>query len=207
MTLTLNRRENRTMPALAHTTNRQVVAADREYLRAEDFDLEAEARELWCQLTDEKEVRDRVTRGPMRHIVNRLRRAAERSCPVVLAAKVMIWLAGPGRVEEWRLQLVPLFFQRVIERCYAGKAQRGITCIDRDEHTWESRETLLTLERRIAEAEGREVTAEALIEEARVNESEAAIQIERARALRRRARTMTLSGSAALTRRPGVAAS
>lgn len=192
------------MPKTSHTTDRASVAAryvptTGEFLTASDFDLNAEASETWCQITDDQitALRKRAGLTSWRWMIDRLRRTEDRPpCMLVHAARLIIWLAGPGKVSEAKLLLVPMFLQRVIERCCAGSAQRSLTCIDREEVRLDGRENELTSDRRIADAEGREVPVEALLEEARVNEAEATLHLERARALRRRARTIALRSSA-----------
>lgn len=196
------------MPQTAHTTNRtsaapapRYVPVTGDFLTAADFDLSAEASELWRQVTEEQitDLRKRAGRTNWRWMLDRLRRIEDRPpCMLVHAAKLMIWLAGPGKVPRAKLMLIPLFLQRVVDRCFAGNAQRCFNAIDRDELNLEAQENQLGLERRIAISEGRELSADALLKEAEAHESEAATSLELASALRRRARSLDLRSTASL---------
>lgn len=170
---------------------------DPDRLTPRDFDLEGEAREIWRQVTEDHAALARLSKSPVGHIIYRLRRANERSCPLTLIGRLVVWAAN-ARIPEAKLRLLSFWIDSVIDRCFAGSAHRTMAEIDQDEHRLESRETALTIERLTAEASGCARTAEQLEEEARVNEEEAALQLERARLLRRRARSLQLAMSRGL---------
>jgi hypothetical protein len=172
------------VPASGHTNSAPALARSGRLL-PEDLLLDTEARAVWRTVTEDKSVLRRITGGPMRWTIYRLRKEDHRSCPLELTARLIVWLANAG-ASEAMLRLIPLYLERVIENCFAGKAQRTLDEIDRDEQQIEHRENELALERRIAITP----TPASLEAEAAINEQEAAVSIERARALRRKARTV-----------------
>jgi hypothetical protein len=166
-----------------HTNAGSALArSDRERLLPEDLLLDTEARAVWRTVTEDKSTMMRITASPIRWIIYRLRKQDHRSCPLELTGRLIVWLANAG-VSEALLRLIPLYLERVIENCFAGKAQRSLDEIDREEQQLEHRENELALERRIMTPNADQLEAEAA-----VNEQEAAVSTERARALRRRAR-------------------
>jgi hypothetical protein len=169
---------------MASHTNPVSALARSDRLLPEDLLLDTEARAVWRTVTADKSVMMRITGSPIRWIIYRLRKEAHRSCPLELTARLIVWLANAG-VTEAHLRLIPLYLERVIENCFAGKAQRSLDEIDREEQQLEHRENELTLERRIGP-----VSPDTLEAEASVNEQEAAVSIERSRVLRRQARQL-----------------
>lgn len=172
-----------TTPVRGHTNSVNALARS-DRLFPEDLLLDTEARAVWLVVTKDKSIMTRIAAGPLRWVVYRLRRKDNRSCPLELTARLIVWLANAG-VSEATLRLLPLYLTRVIENCFAGTAARSLAEIDRDEQRIESRENELALERRITTP-----TVEQLEDEAAVNEQEATISTERARVLRREARRL-----------------
>lgn len=168
-------------------TKPNAVLANSNRLTPEDLLLEADARMLWLTITGEKHgnIMLRIARTPMRWVIYRLRRENHRSCPIELLGRLIVWLANAG-VSEARLRMIPLFLTRVIEECFAGNAHRTFDEVDREELQLESREHELSLERHLVSLPACE--PEQLEAEALANEQEAAVQLERARLLRRQAR-------------------
>lgn len=166
-------------------TNLPAALARPERLIPEDLRLAEEARALWKVVTDDKAAMTRIAKTPMKWVIYRLRKAAERSCPLELLGRIVVWLANAG-VSEAKLRMIPQFVSRVIDDCFAGASHRPLAEIDVDEQRIESREnegTVLRLTRTIDALSPDDLEAEAS-----TNEQEAAINTERARVLRRRAR-------------------
>lgn len=172
-------------------TKPTAVLANRDRLVPGELPLEIEARAVWLTVTKERDIMRRITAGPFRWVIYRLRRKDHRSDPLVVTAQLIVWLANAG-VSEAMLRLIPLYLTRVIECCFAGRSHRSLDEIDRDEQVAESRENQLALERRITNA-----TPEQLETEAAANEAEACVNIERARVLRRlKTRMLSFPGTA-----------
>jgi hypothetical protein len=140
--MTTNIREHMT---ILHT-NPTAALARRDRLTPEDLRLAEDARELWRTITDDKTVMKRITAGPMKWVIYRLRKTAERSCPVELLGRIIVWLANAG-ITEAKLRLIPQFFARVIDDCFAGSSHRSLTEIDVEEQRLESIENAQTIHR------------------------------------------------------------
>lgn len=166
-------------------TNSTAALARPDRLIPEDLRLAEDARELWKAVTDDKAAMKRVALTPIKWVIYRLRKAEERSCPVELIGRVIVWLANAG-VTEAKLRLIPQQISRIIDDCFAGASHRSLAEIDVEEQhieSLENEETVLRLTRSIDQ-----LSPEQLETEARTNEQEATINTERARVLRRRAR-------------------
>jgi hypothetical protein len=164
-------------------TNPASALATVDRLTPEDLGVESETRALWRELKDDVALMARIAAGSLRWIVYRLQRTDHRSDPLELLATLMIKLAGVGASESF-LRRIPLFLNRVIDECFSGRQQRSVEELDRLEFRYETEENSLSLERHIA---GRDTPA-ALEDEADAIEREMSIEIERVRAIRRRAR-------------------
>jgi hypothetical protein len=90
------------------------------------------------------------------------------------------------RLPESTVRLLVTHVESVIARCYTGNAHRTLDELDVEEGRLEAEENELALRRRIA---GDTVSVEHLEHEATLNELEANTQLERAKLLRRQART------------------
>lgn len=172
---------------MAMHTNPRAALASSHRLTAEDLRLDQESRIVWLAVTGEKfgPVMRRIAQTPLKWIVYRLRREGQRSCPLELIGRVIVGLAAV-EVSEAQLRLLPLYLTRLIDECFTGAAHRSLDELDRDEQRVEARENELTLERRVCGLG--DYTPEQLQDEALANEQEAAVQLERARYLRRLAR-------------------
>jgi hypothetical protein len=128
---------------------------------------------------------------PLRHKVYRFRRENDRSDPLELIACFIVTAAACGYPES-TVRLLVTHVESVIARCYTGNAHRTLDELDVEEGRLEAEENELALRRRIA---GDSVTVEQLEHEATLNELEANTQLERAKLLRRQARTGTARAS------------
>lgn len=154
-------------------------------LTPEEMDLGTETREVWLAVTSNKLLRARLMQSPVRNTVYRVRRKRDRSCPLELLSRLMVIMAAVGYPEA-TVDLLLIHLQGVKARCYTGNAHRSLDELDSEETKLEGAENELALLRRIA---GDAVTAEQLLREAEVNELEGTLSIERAKELRRQART------------------
>jgi hypothetical protein len=170
---------------MAVHTNTRAALARSDRLTPEDLLLDQETRTIWCAVTADRDVMRKVTTGPIRWVIYRLRRESNRSCPLELLARIIVWLANAG-VSEATLRMIPLFISRVIEECFAGSAHRTLNELDREKCGIEATEHALELDRRIEGADT--LSPDALEAEALADEREASVDIERARLLRRVAR-------------------
>lgn len=155
------------------------------HLRAEDMDLGAETRDVWLAVTSNDSLRARLMQSPLKHVVYRVRRANERSCPLELLDRLIVTMAACGYPEA-TVQLLIVHLTGVIARCYTGAAHRSLDELDVEETKYEALENELVIHRRIA---GPAVTPEQLLREAEVNELEGTLQLERGKELRRQARS------------------
>lgn len=188
----LDRMPNATSASGLRHTKVGAGFANPDRLTPRDFDLDGETRGIWRQITEHRDARVRLSKSPVGHIVYRLRRAGERSDPLEVVARLIISAANVG-IPEAKVRLLSFYLDSVIDRCFAGRAHRSIEELDRDELTRETEENRQTLERWIAAGAGRTPTPAELEAEAAANEEEAAVQIERARLLRRLARAQVLT--------------
>lgn len=166
-------------------TNSGPAFARGDRLTPEEMSLEEESRQVWLTVTSNKALRERLTNSPLRHTVYRLRRESDRSDPLELISRIIVTAAAVGYPEA-TVRLLELHVASVIARCYTGNAHRSLDELDLVEDALEAEEGKATLQRRIA---GEAVTAEQLTHEATLNELEASVQLERAKELRRIART------------------
>jgi hypothetical protein len=171
------------MTMITHTKPAPVLAHSGR-LMPEDLLLDTEARAVWLTVTNDKSVMRYIGKQSYRWVIYRLRKTENRSCPLELLGRLIVWLANAG-VSEAALHLTPLYLTRVIENCFAGRGHRSLDEIDRHEQQIEARENELALERRIAGVNPDRLEAEAL-----ANEQEAAVNTERSRVLRRKARQL-----------------
>jgi hypothetical protein len=173
--------------SLEHTvhTNSKTAFARGDRLTPEDLSLGEEARNVWLTITENRQLRDRLMKTPLRHKVYRFRRENDRSDPLELLSCFIVIAAACGYPES-TVRLLLTHIESVIARCYTGNAHRTIDELDLEEGRLESEENELGLRRRIA---GETVSAEHLEHEATLNELEANVQLERAKLLRRMART------------------
>jgi hypothetical protein len=166
-------------------TNSKTAFARGDRLTPEDLSLGEEARNVWLTITENRQLRDRLMKTPLRHKVYRFRRENDRSDPLELLSCFIVIAAACGYPES-TVRLLLTHIESVIARCYTGNAHRTIDELDLEEGRLESEENELGLRRRIA---GETVSAEHLEHEATLNELEANVQLERAKLLRRMART------------------
>jgi hypothetical protein len=173
--------------SLEHTvhTNSKTAFARGDRLTPEDLSLGEEARNVWLTITENRQLRDRLMKTPLRHKVYRFRRENDRSDPLELLSCFIVIAAACGYPES-TVRLLLTHIESVIARCYTGNAHRTIDELDLEEGRLESEENELGLRRRIA---GETVSAEHLEHEATLNDLEANVQLERAKLLRRMART------------------
>lgn len=156
------------------------------HLRAEDMDLGTETRDVWLAVTSNEQQRARLMQSPLKHVFYRVRRTSERSCPLELLDRLIITMAACG-FPEATVQLLLVHLNGVIARCYTGAAHRSLDELDLEETKYEALENELVIHRRVT---GDTVTPEQLLREAEVNELEGTLQLERGKALRRRARAL-----------------
>lgn len=170
-----------------HTNSRTAfVRGDR--LSPEDLSLGEEARDVWITVTENEQLRERMMKTPLKHKVYRWRRREDRSDPLELIACFIVTAAACGYPES-TVRLLITHVESVIARCYTGNAHRSLDELDLEEIRLEAEENELTMRRRILESSGEPMTAEQLEHAATLDELEANVQLERAKLLRRQART------------------
>lgn len=156
-------------------------------LTPEDLLVDQDARIVWHTITGEKQgpIMKALASTPMKWVFYRVRRENDRSDPLELLARMMIWMANVG-VTEARLRMIPLYLTRVIEECFAGTSHRALAEIDRDEQAAENRENEIS----IARLTSTSVTAEDFDAQAIADEIQATCLMERARVCKRKARQL-----------------
>lgn len=133
-----------------------------------------------------------LTSMGLRHQWVRRRRTHDGYRALVDAADdlVTMWNAGATEAE---LRPFASFLNDLLDRLSTGRAMRALPVLDQAEQLLEAEETSLQTSRLVREAQGQPVSAMELLREADVAEAEAAVEMEKSRALRRRARQMQLS--------------
>jgi len=165
----------------------KVAFARGHRLTPEAMDLGTEARDVWLAVTSNVALFAKLVATPLRHIIYRLRRENERSDPLEQIGRIIIAMAAVGYPES-TVDLLIAHLQGVKVRCYPTGEHRSLRELDLEEAKLEATENKLALLRLHA---GADVTPEHLKREADVNEREALLQMERARALRHLAKVPT----------------
>lgn len=177
----MSRAEGRTAFGSAHT-NRTAVVAYEQRLTPELLGVETQCRAIWRTIKDDAGLMTRITASPLKWVVYRLQRNDHRSDPLELLAQLIVGLANLG-VPESFFRRITLFLTGVTDDCFAGSATASLDELDRQELLAEQHENTANLERRIDGATPDELEAEAAAIEAEI-----AVEMVRARVLRRRAR-------------------
>ena len=160
--------------------------AARPQLTPEDLSLSNRARDIWRTLRDDAGLMARLTAEPkVKWIVYRLHREDDRSDPLEQLAKIVVQFASLG-VPEAFFRRMHGFLGEIIDECFAGKSSVSRADLDRQEFALEQCENALGFERVIDGT----ATADELDAEAVAIEAEVAVEIVRARHLRREARQL-----------------
>jgi len=160
-------------------------------LHPTDLRADARAREVYVAVTSPPSTMAALTQSPRRHRWYRLRRTETGARSLTAVAEEIVDLANAGAPEA-DARRFELYVRGIIDDCFAGAAHRSLDELDREECEAEHIENRLTLVLRI---DGE--TPERLDHAAHANERESALQLERARLLRRRARWLRTHGAAA----------
>lgn len=172
---------------MGHTNSTTAFARGRHTKPAEAMDLGDETKDVWLVITESKALFARLVASPIRHIMYRLRATSGRSDPLESLSRIIVTMAAVGYPES-TVDLLIAHLQGVKIRCYPTGEHRPLRELDLEEAKLEATENKLTIMRLHA---GETVTPEHLIREADVNEREALLQMERARALRYLAKVPT----------------
>jgi hypothetical protein len=127
--------------------------------------------------------------SPVYHLVARLCRQDDRSDPIVIIDRLILWLAAMGWPEE-RVRLIEIHIRSRIDQAYAGSALVAPEAIDETEQRLDGAEDELQLRRLLKQTRGLNATAAEMLQEAGVREELAAVQVVHARSLRRGARRL-----------------
>lgn len=179
-------------------TNSIAALASRDHLLPEHVDLDAEERATWRAFRgDERSEFTKRLRAdtPVYWMLARLCREGDRSDPLAIIDRVIMWSAAAGLPED-RARLVELHVRQRIDQVYAGRALPKPEQLDQREQQLDGEEDELQVERLLARASGRPIPVSDLVREAEARTELAAIELTEARSLQREARVLEFRGGA-----------
>ena len=148
------------------------------------LDLDEGGRRVYVTATERLVAMLNRTRDKWRWVARR--RSENRGRPLTEVGEDIVRLHNAGATEA-ELRPFEYFLRDVIDCCCTGVAQRPLSVLDVEEQELEAQETVLQVIRSALIAAGKPVSPAVLREEADINEREAHVSLEKARALRREA--------------------